>query len=124
MLQSLQTRLSLSHLLPIIFLIILVAFGFLHVARTDAFIAPRVQQMMADATMIGEVLLSEEYDWSNRSLANLLVKRLQPKVPADLALLDSHGELLDRILRQRRLPSSRQAQHRSWPACSMALPDG
>lgn len=94
MLQSLQTRLSLSHLLPIIFLIILVAFGFLHVVRTDAFIAPRVQQMMADATMIGEVLLSEKYDWGDRPLANLLVNRLQPKIPADLALLNSRGELL------------------------------
>ena len=94
MFRTLRGRLIVSHMLPLLIVLPLMAVALAYVVETRVLAANLTRQLNAQAVLVTE--LAREYPdlWRDPSQAGVLVDRVGPLFPAHLMLLDAQGRLL------------------------------
>ncbi len=94
MLKSLRTRLSFSHMLPVIIIAPIVTFVFLYLLETQYFLSNLASELIVQANIVQHFTERNPTLWESPSEAQNIVRQLESSIPARLMLLDSKGRLL------------------------------
>ena len=98
MLDSLRTRLIVSHALPILLLLPLISFVLVYLLETRYFMVNLASEMEIEAVLIGDILEANSAVWGDQTIAAQRVRQLQEqlphRLPARIMLLDGEGNIL------------------------------
>ena len=92
MLQSLRTRLALSHALPVLLFVALLGLGFLYQLERRYFLEALATELAAQGTIIASFTRDQAAIWDNPFLAQLVLEELSPRVNAQLMLVNRAGQ--------------------------------
>lgn len=94
MLRTLQNRLILSHLLPLLIIIPLMGIAFMYVLETQVILPGFADELIAEGELIAEFTGNQPDIWQNKDEVNDLMLRLKSQTNARLIFLDPEGKLL------------------------------
>lgn len=94
MLRSLQNRLILSHLLPLLIIIPLTGIAFIYVLETRVILPDLADSLVVEGQVIAEFTGQQPEMWQNPEELQSLLERLTANINARLMFLDPEGKLL------------------------------
>lgn len=94
MLRTLQNRLILSHLLPLLIIIPLTGIAFIYVLETQVILPDLVDSLVVEGQVIAESSGQQPDLWTNEAALNDLLLRLSSKENARIMFLDPEGKLI------------------------------
>lgn len=100
MFRHLHTRLVLSHTLPILVFVPLLAVVLLYQLERHYFLDELAKELATQATLIADFTNQSAQLWEDPAVAAQLVKRLDPRTPASIMLLSAKAHLLATSLPQ------------------------
>jgi signal transduction histidine kinase len=94
MVRTLQSRLILSHLVPLLIVIPLIGITLIYLLETRVLLPSLSQELLGQAALVEEMTRFEPNVWSDRIQATALVDRLSSRVRARLMLFDVSGRIM------------------------------
>jgi len=94
MLRTLQNRLILSHLLPLLIIIPLTGIAFVYVLENQVILPDLADSLVVEGEMIAELAGLQPDLWSDEIALNNLLLRISSKENARIMFLDADGKLL------------------------------
>jgi two-component system sensor histidine kinase BaeS len=92
---TLRTRLIVSHLLPTLITIPLMGLALVYVLETQVLLANVSRELTGQATLLAEMMADQQGGiWNDSDQASVFVTRMSPRLGARIMLLDSRGYLL------------------------------
>lgn len=91
---SLRTRLILSHTLPLLISILLIAIALIYVLETQVILANLSTQLTRQASLVAEIGHDYPTIWDDAAVAQAFAVRFQNRITAQLMLLQPDGRLL------------------------------
>lgn len=91
---SLRARLLLSHLLPLLLVVVLVGIALTYLLETQVLLATASRELERQAVLVSAIARNELEIWYDPLLAQNFVTRVGPLVSGRLMLLDANGVLL------------------------------
>jgi len=91
---TLRTRLIVSHLLPTLVIIPLMGLALVYVLETQVLLVNVSHELMGQATLLAEMANERSGIWYNSDQASVFVTGMSPRLGARVMLLDSRGYLL------------------------------
>jgi two-component system sensor histidine kinase BaeS len=91
---TLRTRLIVSHLLPTLVIIPLMGLALVYVLETQVMLDNVSRELTGQATLLAEMANQQSGIWHNSEQASVFVTRISPRLGARIMLLDSRGYLL------------------------------
>jgi two-component system sensor histidine kinase BaeS len=91
---TLRTRLILSHLLPTLIIIPLMGIALVYVLETQVLLVSLANELEGQAVLVAEMANEQAGIWHNPAQAGAFVSRMSPHLTARVMLLDSRGYLL------------------------------
>jgi signal transduction histidine kinase len=92
MLQSLRTRLALSHALPVLLFVALLGLAFLYQLERRYFLEALATELAAQGTIIASFTRDQVAIWDNPFLAQLVLEELSSRVSAQMMLVNRGGQ--------------------------------
>lgn len=94
MLNTLRTRLVLSHLLPILLIVPLLSMLLLYLLETRYVLSNAATELAVQGELVAQLTQSNWQSWKNPDQARPLLAELQVQVPARILLVDRNGNLM------------------------------
>ncbi|MCA9945789.1 MAG: HAMP domain-containing protein [Anaerolineales bacterium] len=94
MLDTLRRRLILSHIVPILIIIPLMTFALIFILETQVILVNLSRQLLGQATLLSEFAANSPNMWQDSVEAQAFVDHFDPKLTAQLMLLDAKGRIL------------------------------
>ena len=91
---SLRVRLILSHVLPVVVIIPLIAVAMIYVLETQVMLTYISDELTNQAGLLANMALNHSDIWSDETQARAFVDRLSPSVQARIMVLDASGYLV------------------------------
>ncbi len=92
--QTLRTRLIISHLLPLLVVIPIIGITLIYLLETQVLLANISSELTSQAVLLAQMTMDEPGVWSQPEEAQLFVTRVSPLLGAQLMLLNPDGRLL------------------------------
>jgi two-component system sensor histidine kinase BaeS len=94
MFRSLQARLTLSHIFPLLILLPILGFLLLYLLETRYFLSNFANELKGQGVLVAEFTRTTDHTWSDPEVAADVVTRLEDKIPAQVSFFDPQGNLL------------------------------
>lgn len=91
---TLRTRLILSHLLPVLVTLPLIGLALVYVLETQVLLVNISDELIQQATLVAQMADLQSSIWHDSGQAGAFVARMRPRLTARIMLLDSEGYLL------------------------------
>jgi len=92
--KSLRTRFVLSHILPILITVPLVAFALIYTIETQVLLKTLSQNLTESAQLITETIEEHPEVWQDRESARQITSQLSYKVEAQIIMIEPDGDIL------------------------------
>jgi len=92
--KSLRTRLLITHILPVIVAVPLMALALIYILQTQILLANLSNELRAQAVLLVEITSQQAKIWYSSGDAQAFVTRISPQIDAQVMLVDIHGNLL------------------------------
>jgi len=92
--QSLRTRLLISHSLPLIIIILLTGFALDYLVETQILLPNMANELTNEAKLLAELISFQPDVWDDTESAQSYLSRLEPLLGANVTVFDSQGKYL------------------------------
>ncbi len=94
MLDTLRSRLIVSHALPLLVVVPLMGIALIYLLESQVLLPSLAAETQGEATLLAEQVSDDPNIWQNAASAQSFVRRVQSDVTARIMLLDAQGRLL------------------------------
>ena len=91
---TLRTRLVLSHLLPLLVIVPLIGIGLIYALETQVLLPGFLRAYLGSAALVAEITQDQYQIWTDPIYAQTILARVSPRLPARVMFISASGRLM------------------------------